>query len=508
MQRARDESMDTGRRWRPGWRWVAAVVAIGAGAVILFGLPGDLDARFYRSSLPGARGLLLYLAGDHAGAARAYREDLRRSVHAGEGTGGDPGLVALISGDLASAESRAKDALGRDPASIPARLTLAEVALQRGESREALAVLEPALDRVRAPFDAFLLAAVAHARAGESGTAIDLLNLALRTAEVEERPTSFLQALEVTGELNRQPAASRPACLLAHLHRYLRIFDSSHGRVAVRRAKEAIARGDRPADAYLTIGVVYDKQGYPDHALSALREAVAWDGRHPEALRWAAIQYRRRGDLANDYLMSKRAYEAAPRDPFYVNSFGDVLIERLGDLRQAKTVWERAVRESPDNVFGLAQLGRVERFLGNHTRAIELLETALRHDPSRARIRWELGYALVDAERPDDAVRLFQEWVAQDPRDPIPHSNLAGVYSHARRGREAIAELETAFRLGERSADRYEYLCELYFYETPDLQRSAECFRRLLAWQPGRPRALQLLPEIEKNLAIAAARKR
>jgi tetratricopeptide (TPR) repeat protein len=411
-----------------------------------------------------------------------------------------------MTGDLAGAAARAKDVLARDPASVPARLTLAEVALQRGEAPETLAVLAPLLDGWDAPFDALLLAAVARARTGEAGTAIDLLNRALRTSEVEVRLTSFLQALEVTGELSRQPTAS-PACLLAHLHRYLRIFDSSQGRVAVRRAKAAIARGDRPADAYLTIGVVYEKQGYPDDALAALQQAVERNGRHPEALRWTAHLYRRRGDLLSEYRMIKRAYEAAPSDPFYVNHFGEVLIDRMGDLRQAKTVWDRAVTESPDNAFALVQLGHVERFLGNNARAIELLETALRLDPARSRARWELGYALVDAERADDAVRLFQEWVVQDPDDPTPHTNLAVVYGHARRGREAIAELEKAFHLGERSAGHYEYLCELYFYETTDLRRAAECFRRLLAWQPGRSRAIQLLPEIEKNLAIAATRK-
>jgi tetratricopeptide (TPR) repeat protein len=481
--------------------------ALGIGAVALFGLPGDLDHRFVRGSLPGVRGLLLYLATDYAGAARAYREDLRRSALGGEGLGTDPALSALLAGSLSGAESIARGALAVDPASVPARLTLAEVALQRGEPREALALLQPALEGRRQHFEVLLLAAVAHARLGEPDPAIDLLNRALRGYETE-RPTSLLQALEVTGELSRRPGPSRPVALLAHLHRYLRIFDSSHGRVAVRRAKEAIARGDHPADAYLTLGIVYDKQGYPDDALAALLQAVDHDGRHPEALRWAAILYRRRGDLVSEYQMTKRAYEAAPTDPFYIGYFGEVLIDRLGDLHQARTVWASAVHEAPDNGFALEQLGRVERFLGNDARAIELLETAFRLDPSRSITRWHLGYALIGVGRTDDAVRLFQEWVAQAADNPTAHTNLAYAYVHARRGREAIAELEKAFRLGERSLDSYEYLCELYFYEAIELQRSAECFRQLLWWQPGRPRALQLLPEIQKNLAFAAVRGR
>jgi tetratricopeptide (TPR) repeat protein len=497
--------MDPGRRRRPGWRALATGAAIAAGALVLFGPPVDLDERLVRASLPGARGLLLYLVGDYAGAARAYRADLRRAAQGGEGGGHGPAVAALLAGDLAQAETLAKHALEADEGNVAARLTLAEVALQQGESRGALEILGPTLDGHRPPFDALLLSAVARARSGEPGAAIDLLNRTLRMAEVEERPTSFLQALEVTGELSRQPAASRPACLLAHLHRYLRIFDPMHGRVAVRRAKEAIARGDRPADAYLTIGVVYEKQGYPDDALTALEQAVERNQRHPEALRWAAILYRRRGDLASEYRMAKLAYEAAPHDPFYVVYFGELLLDRLGDLHQAKTVWERAVQASPGNVLALEQLGRVERFLGNYARAVELLEAARRLDPSRGTVRWQLGYALIDAGRGDDAIRLFQQWVAGSPGSPTARTNLAVAYGRAGHGRKAIAELEEAFRLGERSPDHYEYLCELYFYETTELRRAADCFRRLLAWQPGRARALQLLPEIDKNLALAAA---
>jgi hypothetical protein len=50
MHRARDGWVDTGPRWRPGWRSVAAGVAIATGAIVLFGLPMDLDERFFRTS--------------------------------------------------------------------------------------------------------------------------------------------------------------------------------------------------------------------------------------------------------------------------------------------------------------------------------------------------------------------------------------------------------------------------------------------------------------------------
>jgi hypothetical protein len=82
------------------------------------------------------------------------------------------------------------------------------------------------------------------------------------------------------------------------------------------------------------------------------------------------------------------------------------------------------------------------------------------------------------------------------------------VYSGAGRQLAAIRELEAAFRLGLPRVDYYQFLCELYFYEqTIALERAAECFRRVLAWDPRNARALRLLPEVEKNLRLGGRRR-
>jgi tetratricopeptide (TPR) repeat protein len=453
-------------------------------------------------------GLARYLVGDYAGAARAYREDLRRSARSGERAEADPALAALIKGDLGGAAALAREAAARDPAAVAARLTLAEIALQRGEPGAALDLLRDEGGRPVEHFDALLLAAVAHARSGQPEPAIDLLNRALRSGYVEGRLTSFLQALEVTGELAQQPAATRPVCLLAHFHRYLRIFDSTQTRPAIRRAQEAIARGDHPADAHLTIGVVYDKQGYPEEALAEFARAVELDPRHVEALRWSAVLHRRRGDLAQEYLAIKRAYEAAPDDPYYLTYFGDLLVDRLGDIHQAKTVWERAVRERPRDARALGRLGEVEAFLGNQAGAVEHLETALRFDPTNVRTQWQLGDALARVGRHGDAIALLRRSVEAAPDSVWTHANLGMAYSEAGQQQMAIRELETAFRLGLQRVDYYQFLCELYFYEeTIALERAGECLRRVLAWDPRNARALRLLPEVEKNLRLGGRRR-
>ena len=495
-------------RWKRvlSWRALMAGAAVALLALLLFGSPVDLDPIFLRSSSAGIEGLARYLVGDYAGAARAYREDLRRAARSGERVVADPALATLIKGDLDGADALARREAARDPVALPARLTLAEVALQRGQPEAALTTLQEERGRPVEQFDALLLAAVAHARSGRPEPAIDLLNRALRGYE-EERPTSFLQVLEVTGELARQPAAARPVCLLAHLHRYLRIFDSSQAWPAIRRAREAIARGDRPADAYLTLGVVYDKQGYPDDAMAAIQRALEVDPRHGEALRWAATLYSRRGDLVNEYQAIKRAYAAAPDDRYYVLYLGDLLVDRLGDIYQAKEVWERAVRDEPRNARALERLGEVEAFLGDDARAVELLEAAFRLDPTNVRTQWRLSTVLPRIGRADDAIAMLRRAVEAAPNSAWAHANLATAYSGAYRYGEGIRELEQAFQLGLGRTDYLEILCELYLYGPGTLEQTAECFRRVLAIDPWNARAGRLLPEVQKNLAIKAARR-
>jgi len=234
---------------------------------------------------------------------------------------------------------------------------------------------------------------------------------------------------------------------------------------------------------------------------------VELDPRHGEALRWAARLYNRRGDLVKEYQAIKRAYEAAPADRYYVMYFGDLLVDRLGDIYQAKEVWERAVREQPEDGRALERLGEVEAFLGNEARAVELLDAAFRLDPTNVRTQWRLSVVLARAGRGDDAIAMLRRAVEAAPKSAWTHANLATAYSGANRYDEAIRELETAFQLGLRRIDYLEILCELYFYGPGTLERAAECFRRVLAADPWNARARRLLPEVEKNLALRAARR-
>lgn len=210
---------------------------------------------------------------------------------------------------------------------------------------------------------------MALAHAGETGRAIDAMNRALRHGDAGGRPTIVYRIMEAAGALAARRDVQPPLCLLAHLHRYLRIFDEAQGEVAMRYARRAIDTGDRPADAWLTIGVILDKRGHHADALAALQRALAIDPRHAEAYRWAATQALMLQDPVLAYRMARAALEAAPDDPFYARPVERLVLREFGDARTMAALMEQALARNPGMAAAHEGLARAAEALGDADRA-------------------------------------------------------------------------------------------------------------------------------------------
>jgi tetratricopeptide (TPR) repeat protein len=327
-----------------------------------------MSRELFPASRSGVRALALYLTGRYGDAARAYRDAQRGRLWYTYDVD-ISGTAALMAGDLMEAERRAATTLTLVPTAIEPTVTLAELHLEAKQWQSGLARLE--LIRAREPdhVDALILSVVALARLERAGEAIQALNRALRHNTPGTRPTLLFRVMELAGDLAERPARERPLCLLAHLHRYLRIFDDRHAGLAIAYAQQAIAAEDRPADAYLALGIIYDKLGRHHEALAALQRAIAADPQHAEAYRWAAFEADKRDDLVLEYRMARAAFEAAPRDPFYLRPLQAILVDRLGDPHTFATLLQQAVDADPRNAEAHRRLAVVAMTLGQPDRA-------------------------------------------------------------------------------------------------------------------------------------------
>jgi len=476
-----------------------AVLAVAVASFLAQREVSRMDPTFFRLSVPGARGLVQYLTGNYDGAAQSYREHWRAAINNGATTG-DQGSDLILGGDLAAAERLAQDEITRAPGSIAATLLLAEVALERDVPATAARLAIQALALAPENVDAEIVLAVARGREGAAPEAIAALNRALRAGRVGARPVTFYHLIATTGTLAAKPDPTRSLCLLAHYHLYLRSFDHSQGRPAARYARKAIAVGDRPADAYVALGILHEKTGHPDDALAAFEAARLADPRHAEAHRWAAVLYGQRGDLLNEYRAITMALQVSG-DVFYADHFFEVAVNKIGDPVRAAALLEPLAARTPKDVRLHERLGRVWVLLGNETRALDHYRQAALLAPGNPEIQNGMGWALSRLRRPDDAVAAFLRAAELAPRWSEPHRRLASIHYMSNRYPQAIAEAETARRLGDQDLHLHGLLCSLYHDEV-DLPRAEKCVRDLLDRDPSNIAGLALVPKIRHEAGL------
>jgi tetratricopeptide (TPR) repeat protein len=469
-----------------------------AGIVLLVGLAaldrvGRMDVRFFSDSWPAARAFAHYLVGDFAGAARWYRASMAASIEPRQTSSSG----ALLAGNHELAETLARRELAQHPEALAPALTLAEIALARGQHDEALAQTGRVLKLQPDDYDALLVTTLAQARRGERAAALDTLKRALRQDRLERRYTVFLATLQAAGDLALQD--DPPLCLLAHVHRYLSAYDPARTDTAAQYAQRAIEAGDRVDDALVTLALVHGARGQRRRALEELERAIAANGSNTAALLGAARLYAARGERASEYRLVQTAFHATPDDPFVAARFHDVLTRELGDYQQALAMDETAVAVRPDDAQAWSRLGAVQGRLGDHdgslksfARSVELKGLAEAHEG--------MGDALRELRRYDEAVVAYERAVKADAYRPGPFVGLAVLYAREQRYPQALDAYEQARRLGATQVDQVVELCALY-HETGKLSRAMGCLQDVLARDPDNTRGRTLLEQVQKTAA-------
>jgi tetratricopeptide (TPR) repeat protein len=464
----------------------------------------QMDGRFFQPSTSGIKGLVLYLAGDYSGAAKAYRDDIQEQYRTLR-TAEDPAWDALLRKEYQTAKELSRLELAKDPAAIEPLLTLGQTAIDQGEWTKALDYLNRVLQKKPYQYDALLLSSVAYSRSAMYDKATDSLVRALPTNQTEDRITSFISTLEIAGDLKARPKGERPLCLLAHLYRYLRIFDSSNGPVAIAYAKKAIATGDRIDDAYVTVGVVYHKERKREKAISAMLEAIEVNPRNAEAYDWAGQFYSKRGDIANEYKMEKAAYEISPENPAFVSRYGYVLAEKLGDFGQAVEVAKKALAAQPNNVALYRRIGYLDSYLGNPEEAAEYYRKAVSMEPEDASNHEGLGLILSGLGQNKEAEAEFRRTLALDPTRNRAYIGLGSIYYEKKDLPNAIREYEAAFQNGETDFGQLETLCSLYLMVS-EFNKAVPCLEMAVRIDPKNTWAGQTLPKARALLRAKRTR--
>ena len=163
----------------------------------------------------------------------------------------------------------------------------------------------------------------------------------------------------------------------------------------------------------------YSALGYDSEAAQASRQAMSLSADLPaqEKLRIAANHY----GITNDTDKAIESYEnlvkASPSDTTIRYDLG-LLYEDTGGLDQAREQFAKVVELDSKFVLGLLAMGRVEIRRGNPQASLDYLDragslaTQLQNEAARASILQASGIAYMRLNRPDEALKRYQESLA------------------------------------------------------------------------------------------------
>jgi tetratricopeptide (TPR) repeat protein len=147
------------------------------------------------------------------------------------------------------------------------------------------------------------------------------------------------------------------------------------------------------------------------------------------------------------------------------------------------TLWNDAVRKSPDGAMSHYNLGLEYKKRGHTDKAISHFETALRLVPNFERARMELGLALAAKGFPDKAVEQFRSIIKQNPKNAEAYNNLGTVYGGIGMTEKAIEYFHEAIRLYPDYADAHNNLGIAYGSQQ-NFIAAIEHFERAVASNP------------------------
>jgi tetratricopeptide (TPR) repeat protein len=433
-------------------------------------------------------------AGELEAAQQALGKVLAKENEARLGTGERAralGVSAALLGRRAATANAADEgyeaALVLDPRQASLRLALARLRLRRGDPARAVAALEPLATNAAGDPALAELRARALAASGRVLDASTLVDAALQRSpgsppllvakgvvlEAQAKPAEARKLYEEA--VGRSPGEVAPRVALGRLA--LAEKDLPAAEVALTAAAE---KGPRDPGAQSALGDLKAVKGDVAGAETSYRAALLLDPEYAGAELGLAQLAAARGDQAAARSGLEKVLALEPR-----NAAAHAALGRLrwkeNDLEGAEKSYATAVQLAPKNALAQIRLGAVKLLRDDATGALEALtigtgldptlaegqhwlgrallakgenpgalarlRRAVEQEPANAVYRLHLGIALERTNAAGEAVEVYKESAAADPKFTEPLERLGLLYTAAGNCPEAVPWFEKALAI-------------------------------------------------------------
>lgn len=220
---------------------------------------------------------------------------------------------------------------------------------------------------------------------------------------------------------------------------------------ALRLLHEAVAAADR-ADYHLGLAEALEKSGSTNDGLVEYEAAA---GRDTANARYTA-EWAKALNRAGRYPDAIRAYQAALAiDGDNLSNLREVaaLYVRANDLASARPYYEKVVQQQPDDLAAKQNLARALEATRDLEGAVKQYREVLTAMPSADLTRALLSDALMQQNRPDDALQVLNEGLQRDPNSAMMYRERGRIMDRLGRYGDAIAAYQNYVRLAPGAND-------------------------------------------------------
>jgi tetratricopeptide (TPR) repeat protein len=231
--------------------------------------------------------------------------------------------------------------------------------------------------------------------------------------------------------------------------------------VSENRMGDAIAALEKASQAEpqrndLKIGLanLYTRAEKYDRAIEIFKALVDKQPKEPQLLFKLAETYRRKGDinLAIDYF--RRSSEANPGNTLPLIQLG-LLMDGTDRSDQAQPIYEQILKIDPGNPVALNNLAYLKAEQGvDLESALTMAQRARQKEPKSPQIADTLGWIYIKKSQSEEAVRIFQDVVKQEPDNPAFHYHYGMALLQKGDKASAKRELDTAMKNNPSKGDK------------------------------------------------------
>ncbi len=208
------------------------------------------------------------------------------------------------------------------------------------------------------------------------------------------------------------------------------------------------------------------------------------------------------GDITGAKASLRQAIGIKPNDQLTRKALIKLLVD-TDELQEAGELQGWFVENKPFDAQARMDMARIYRQNGEVDLAIAELERAAELAPTSQEPKLELGTALIEASRSDEAVEIFEQIAIDNPRDPRAHAGIGAAFVREQRYQDAVSPLEKAAALDPKQPNVRLNLAIAYenLDRIEDSLREYDAFVQLAPNDPSAARVAELVERAKAALA-------